>query len=300
MKRKLVSQGRATLTISLPSKWLKTFGLKAGDDIEVEEKGTNLVIKTEKGVTIEKTQVDVQNYGSRLLEKVLVYLYRKGYDEIEFILENPEQVAQIQDIIALGLLGYEVVSHGQRSCVVKNISGAIEGEFDQMLRRTFLLLKSMAYDGMVAIKTKKPEALQNLILSEKINNRLTTIARRVINKKGFDKDSTFLYSLINYLEKMADDYRDMYKYIKEKKPKLTAQELKLMEAVNENFNRMYENYYKFDKSTAIKIQDEYKKLTAELEKEFENKKANTKIIHHLLGILDKTVNCTYFTFALKL
>ena len=51
MKRKLVSQGRATLTISLPSKWLKTFGLKAGDDIDIEEKGADLIVKTERGVT---------------------------------------------------------------------------------------------------------------------------------------------------------------------------------------------------------------------------------------------------------
>ena len=74
MKRKLVSQGRATLTISLPSKWLKTFALKAGDEVDIEEKGAELILKTEKGVTIEKTEVDVKEFGTQLLEKVLANL----------------------------------------------------------------------------------------------------------------------------------------------------------------------------------------------------------------------------------
>ena len=175
MKRKLVSQGRATLTISLPSKWLKTFGMKAGDEVDIEEKGAELILKTDKGVTIEKTNVDVKEFGTQLLEKVLANLYKKGYDEIELVFETSEQLAETQKVIQSSLLGFEIISHGQRSCVVKNVSGPIEGEFDNMLSRVFLLLKSMAFDGMTAIKTKNNETLKNLLRSEKLNNRLTTI-----------------------------------------------------------------------------------------------------------------------------
>lgn len=300
MKRKLVSQGRATLTISLPSKWLKTFGLKAGDEVDVNEKGSDLIIKTEQGVTIEKTQIDMKDFGSRLLNKVMANLYKKGYDEIELVLENSEQLEQIQKIIQTSLLGFEIVSHGQRSCVVKNISGPIEGEFDQMLRRIFLLLKSMAFDGLTAIKTKNIESLNSSLMSEKINNRLTTICRRMINKKGFEKDSTFLYTFVNQIEKIADEYRDMYAYILEKKAKPTAEELKLMEAINENLNRLYENYYKFEKTATIKIGDENKRITAELNNQFESKKANAKIVHHLYSITGMLSNCLSLTLALRL
>jgi len=300
MKRKLVSQGRATLTISLPSKWLKTFALKAGDEVDIEEKGAELILKTEKGVTIEKTEVDVKEFGTQLLEKVLANLYKKGYDEIELVFETPEQLAETQKVIQLSLLGFEIVSHGQRSCIVKNVSGPIEGEFDNMLRRVFLLLKSMAFDGMTAIKTKNKESLNNLLLSEKINNRLTTICRRIINKKGFEKDSTFLYSFVNYLEKIADEYRDLYKYILDKKLKLTPADLKMMQQVNDNLNRLYENYYKFDKATAARINTEAKKIKSEINKEFENKKSNAKIMHHLYAITEMTGNCLSLTFALRL
>ena len=300
MKRKLVSQGRATLTISLPSKWLKTFGLKAGDEVEIGEKGAELILKTEKGVTIEKTEVNVQDFGEKLIVRMLANLYRKGYDEIEIQLETAAQLEQIQAAIQRSLLGFEIVRHGQRSCTIKNISGPMEGEFDSMLRRVFLLLKSMAFDGLTAIKTKNTESLKNLILNEKINNRLTTICRRIINKKGFEKNSTFIYGFVNYLEKIADEYRDLYKYILDKKPKITTTELKLMEAANENLNRLYENYYKFERQKVMKIFGEVKRIRTELNKELENKKANAKIVHHLYAITDLTENCLSLTFGLKL
>lgn len=300
MKRKLVSQGRATLTISLPSKWLKTFALKAGDEVDIEEKGGELIIKTEKGVTIEKTQVDVKEFGTQLLEKVLANLYKKGYDEIELIFETQEQLSETQKVIQSSLLGFEIISHGQKSCIVKNVSGPIDAEFDNMLRRIFLLLKSMAFEGMTAIKTKNNEALKNLLMSEQINNRLTTICRRIINKKGFEKDSTFLYSFVNYLEKIADEYRDLYKYLIDKKIKLTPTDLNILQAVNDNFNRIYENYYKFEKTTAAKIGAEAKKIKSEINTEFENKKSNAKIMHHLYAITELTGNCLSLTFALRL
>ncbi|MBD3304121.1 hypothetical protein GF343_03175 [Candidatus Woesearchaeota archaeon] len=300
MKRRLVSQGRATLTISLPSKWLKTFDLKPGDEVDIEEKGAELVVKTEKGVTIEKTQIDAQDYQEKLLEKVMVYLYRKGYDEIELILESPDQIEHVQRIIQLGLVGFEVVTHGQRNCIIKNISGPMESEFDPMLRRVFLLVKSMAFEGLAAIKTKNPGLLNSIILSEKTNNRLTSICRRIINKRGLEKNSTFLYSIVLYLEKIADEYRDLYKYIQEQKPKITPAELKLMEAVDNILNDMYENFYKYDKKKVVRIRQEYAKAKKELEMEFLNKKANAKITHHMSNILEMTTNCLYFTFAIKL
>ena len=48
MKRKVVKQGAATLTISLPSKWTKKFELKNGDEINLNEKGDALIVTNSK------------------------------------------------------------------------------------------------------------------------------------------------------------------------------------------------------------------------------------------------------------
>ena len=37
MKRKIVKQGSATMTISLPATWIKKFNLKVGDELEIDE-----------------------------------------------------------------------------------------------------------------------------------------------------------------------------------------------------------------------------------------------------------------------
>jgi len=44
MKRKIIKQGHNTLTITLPSEWVKKLNLNAGDEIEVYERDSGLVI----------------------------------------------------------------------------------------------------------------------------------------------------------------------------------------------------------------------------------------------------------------
>ena len=44
MKRKIVKHGPISLTVSLPSKWVKKRNLKAGDEVEVEEHNNGLFI----------------------------------------------------------------------------------------------------------------------------------------------------------------------------------------------------------------------------------------------------------------
>ena len=44
MKRKLVKQGNNALTVSLPSDWSKLNRLAAGDEVDVEIVGKNVII----------------------------------------------------------------------------------------------------------------------------------------------------------------------------------------------------------------------------------------------------------------
>ena len=50
MKRRIVKQGAATMTISLPAPWIKKFGLKEGDELNIEEKGKLIEITTERSI----------------------------------------------------------------------------------------------------------------------------------------------------------------------------------------------------------------------------------------------------------
>ena len=56
MKRKIVKQGAATLMISLPSKWCKKFGLKKGDEVDIETANDSLLVSP-KEIKV-KSEVD--------------------------------------------------------------------------------------------------------------------------------------------------------------------------------------------------------------------------------------------------
>ena len=62
MKRKLVQQGAATMMVSLPSKWIKKFGLKKGDEIDLEEKGSIINIYPELKKERNKIIIEINSW----------------------------------------------------------------------------------------------------------------------------------------------------------------------------------------------------------------------------------------------
>ncbi|MBD3259246.1 hypothetical protein GF371_01285 [Candidatus Woesearchaeota archaeon] len=299
MKRKLVSQGRATLTISLPSKWTKTFGLKSGDELDINEEAGKLILSTTGEVALEKTTIDAKNVGQALLRKFLPAAYKLGYDEITVLTEGPEQIEEVQKAIQRSLLGFEIVNQSRTSCTIKCIGGPLEDEFDSILRRIFLMLKSMSNDGLDAIRQKEFGQLTSITSGEQINNRLTTICRRIINKKGYTKHSTYLYCLVNELEKIADEYRDMFKHIAEKKIVLSSDTVKQISAMNKLFSDLYELFYKYEKNKAITLSKDKSRIKKELNEAFDKRKEG-KVLHHMLSIVEKTSNLLSLAIGLKI
>src|SRR3989338_4453795 len=57
MKRKIVQHGSSSLTITLPMNFVDKFGLKKGDEVDVEESGTTLIVATQKGVAVNKKTI---------------------------------------------------------------------------------------------------------------------------------------------------------------------------------------------------------------------------------------------------
>ena len=90
MKRKVNRVGTNTLTVSLPSKWAKNHNVNAGDDIDLEESDTSLVIsKTNIVRQGKKAKVDATKLG-RIFNRTLLALYQHGYDEIKIHFDDPK------------------------------------------------------------------------------------------------------------------------------------------------------------------------------------------------------------------
>jgi len=208
MKRKVIKQGHNTLTITLPAKWVELNNIKAGDEVDIESKNKVLNIFKEGPNEISSVIIDIEKFNT-LIPRTIHAMYKKGVDEIRLQYSDSKISSKIQKAIREETLGYEIVKQSSNFCLIKCISDPVLNEFDSILRRTFLLLISMADDSLEAIKNKDYESLRNIRFMELTNNRYVTVCRRIINKFGLPSypNPHFIYYIIEELERIADHYK---------------------------------------------------------------------------------------------
>ena len=156
MKRSVIQLAGKTSVVSLPSKWVKQFGIQKGDELDIEQVSNTLVIKPNRqGSEIKKIELDINNYNERVLRCSISALHKLGYDEITLKYEKPILSDTIQDLTRTLLLGFIVSDQTPKKIVLKNISIELEKEFDASLRRAFLVVISFANSSLDLIKTKQ-------------------------------------------------------------------------------------------------------------------------------------------------
>lgn len=250
MRRKVIQLAHKTVVVSLPSKWVRTYGIKKGDELEVEERAQQIVFSTIKRTDFERVQIDFSELGNEIIRRwVLASLHKSGYDEIEITYKDPSVIKVIQETIRDTLIGFAVVEQGKNRCVIRIVAEEQEKEFDAMLRRAFLVTKNMGENLYMYIKEGKLRSLNELLSLEKTNNQLTNFCERILNKKGYknDKKTCFVYVVAWNLEKICDHYKDICNYLSNNpKTSISKSVLEMLKTANEYFNSYYELFYKFE------------------------------------------------------
>ncbi|MBT5043325.1 AbrB/MazE/SpoVT family DNA-binding domain-containing protein, partial [Candidatus Woesearchaeota archaeon] len=67
VKRKVSLIGPSTLMVSLPSKWVKAFGIKKGDEIEITENGSNLLLESQRLKKGEALRINLTGLNANLI-----------------------------------------------------------------------------------------------------------------------------------------------------------------------------------------------------------------------------------------
>jgi phosphate uptake regulator len=293
IRRKVIQIANSTQLISLPRKWAQKYNIKKGDELEVEEQGSKISVSTEKGYKTEKVELDISNLGPMIL-RCVVALYKQGVDEIRVSFNKPELIESVQKAIGKEAVGYEITEQGNDYCIIKHVSGELE-DFDPILRRTFLLLISMADESLDSIKKNELNNLKNIAFLEEANNRFTTTCRRLLNKKGY-KDARKigpLYYIIEEIENIADQYKylcDYFYNLRNKKIKINKDVLELYQETNEMLKQFYELFYKFEKDKLVFIGNQRKILVDRFLHLFEKNSSNIDklVLHQLFTIMQKT------------
>lgn len=282
MKRKIVAQGNQSLTLTLPIKWVREQQLKPGEEIEVSQQGSELILSKEgrkKGGTV-RISVTAATNNSKLLRSLILGAYRSGADEIEVRFETLELIDRdlgrvktikyVQDMVNT-LIGVSIVEQTKNFCRIKDITGSSEEEFDNIFRRTFLLILSIAEQSIKAFTEKDKEALEDVPLIYDSIRKFIEYSMRLLGKYEYKEheSASHFYSIVTCFEDISDAYRHLTKHFAT--AKLSPQVIRAYEDVNAFMRKTYDWFYSpTDQKLAQELFDirdaSYKSLTAEKQK----------------------------------
>ena len=267
MKRKIIQLAGKTHVVSLPSGFVKKYGLKKGEEIEVEERGANLLISPNKETAVKKVTVDLQNINERVLRWLLASLHKSGHDEIELIYANPRTVRVIQELIKDLFTGFAIMEQTEKRIVLKSVARDLPEEFDAMLRRAFLVTISMGESIIELMQKNRLKNLKDLVALEHTNNQLTNFCERTLNKRGHRdyRKTCFMYVVVWNLEKICDDYKYICEYLSDKQIKIDRDILSLFKSANNLLRGYYELLFKFDMQRLIELSEEKEAISENIE-----------------------------------
>jgi len=287
MKRKIMKIADTTYVVSLPLKWARKYGIKKGDEIDLEEKGNKLVFKVKNSDSTKKEGIFEAHKFGPIVKRSFDAMYKAGYDKIIVNYKTKYEINEIQDAINLEAMTFEIVKQTKDNCVISSITEGTDEEFDSLLRRTFLLLKVMGEDLKIAIEKKDYESIEYIKNLEKTNNKLTHFLRRSVAKRGYknpDK-SVFVYTIIEQLETVADEFRDLCNFLIDKRNRdmiITNDTFELLDLLNGSLNIFTKIFYDFSETEAVKFYQLKKELVTKGLDLFQVKSTKEIVVIHYI------------------
>ncbi len=292
MKRKVIQLAGKTMVVSLPSKWVKSHNVKKGEEIDIEERGRELLLKTGAEPEVKRAEFDTRGQNERVIAWTSSALYKLGYDEIEFIYDDKRVINQLQQALKDFFVGFVVINQTKSRCTVKNISRESEEEFESTLRRAFLVTITMGENLSDAIKKKDDESVKSLLSLEKTNNQLTAFCERVLKKVGHSMpDKTIFYYVVAWnLEKVCDDYKYICQTLAEGGGTASVNKdvAGFLDDVNGFLGGFYELFYRYDAERLLKFSGISKELSKKGNGLFDAAKGdNKKLVSLMLDLVIK-------------
>lgn len=302
MRRKVIQIADSTQLISLPRKWALQHNVRKGDELEITEEGSRIIVAiADSAELFKKTEIDLADL-EKIVNRVIGLLYKIGYDQITIRYSSPEFVAAIQKCLLEDMIGYEIVEQHPTQCVIKTVAASSEGEFDVVLRRTYLLLKSMLDGLLTAMESGDKKTIPSLRFLEKTNNKYTAFCRRVLNKGGLKgvKNPTIFYALVEEIEKIADQGKYLCDDLLEQKSvKVDGENLELFRKVTDLFNKTYDLHYAFSTKKLAGLFETRKLLIDEARKLMNSPKGRPLVLHNAMSMIQSMANAWSFELQLN-
>jgi phosphate uptake regulator len=221
MRRKLIRQGdrkHGSYTVTLPAVWIKQFGLQAGDELDIDESGSSLLISAKRGPVAPKViHVDARGFTITQIRRNIAEAYRSGAETIEVEYKNEvlfhsrtqrttTTKKEIEELVSSELFGMEIEKVTPTLFVIKQFSEALEAEFDSAIRKVFLKLQEQVDFSISALESLKEEELKEVWIHDRGINKFCNFCMRILNKKGYHdiRTQNEMYAGLVQLELIGD------------------------------------------------------------------------------------------------
>ncbi len=276
MKRKIVRHGPSSLTISLPIKWAKQNNLQAGDEIDVLEDGSSLMVSGKGKPVSKEITIDVKE---PLMKRMLFLPFVQGYDQIRYNYNSVKAMHFIENTIEY-MYGFEIIKHKPDNLLVKNVTTINENEYSNMTHRLFHVACDM-FDLLLRHMTEfDEEVLVQMKSLKKSMVRIDLYCRRLINLESFHKTNNgSRYAIVRIVETLGDILLDMAEAVVREK-EYTKGNNRWTMAVLKGLYKNFEILKKMYLSKKLKLLLEFRKYEHEVWHKM--KKEYTKVPHCLL------------------
>ena len=287
MRRKLVKQGQNALTLTLPSKWVKSQSLSAGNELEVLEQGTQLLLKNPSLVTPKRKVIQVQHFEREQIRSSIASAYKAGYTQIDLISKEEIYLKDLNKIIN-SFTGLEVISHGKKTIKIKCYLAVDSKDVDALIIKLFQTTVYLANEIQEQWESLDQEYLTDLV---KVNNmKLRDHCLRAIHSTKFSGDKSYdYYDLVTIIEKITVELFYLSQTVHKEK-RIPLQPTYIIE-IKELIDLFYRGYLKKD---VMVVQELWTKIRKEYQERIPKYAAlaNTKIetemllhYHHILKLL---------------
>lgn len=247
------------MIVSLPSKWIKQFGILKGDELELVERGNRLEVSVDKPAEFKNIEMDVSRLSGGLISLCLASAYKKGYDAImltysnEYINEGGEAVKMPSFIRreAGKLIGMEVTKEAKSHCIITAVSQPAYKEFENIVRRIFLLLTNQTKELRNAALNEKG-AMQELLENNETIKRLVAYCQRLLNKTSHldPQEMNSRYHTLAMIELLSNELRSCASVPKKDSDEKTLDAISRIESLIQAY---YDLYFKFELKKAEAI-----------------------------------------------
>lgn len=276
MKRKVIQIAGSTHLISLPKAWTEKYGVKKGDELNIEENANKLLISTENDMPLGEIEINITGLDKPSIMHVIRGLYRRGYDTIKIRFDNPltinHRTKETPSVLSViheevhRLATIEIIQQKENFCIIKEISQTSTKDFDALVRRMFILLSDASKDLANALQTNDQIMLQTI--EEKHNSiaKFANYCLRLLNKKGYTdtRKTQIIYNIIGNIDEIADVLKyTAWRAIGYKK-KLTAESQEIIKNIDKSIQTYYDLFYNFEISKINQLSENREKIKSKI------------------------------------